>query len=354
MNPYRILGIILLALMPLSQALSQDALLTGSVIGTEQSVDYSTGAASTTVNTCACAFDGNLDTYFASYERRLTWAGLDLGTPHVITRIGWAPRKDALGPQRTLLGVFEGANRPDFLDALPLYVIDNAHPSGQMAYKDVDVSLGFRYVRYVGPADARCNIAELAFYGHEGEGDESRLYQVTNLPTVSFHTVDAVDPYDKEHELISQFAFVYDGGSKVQRHTGKSRLRGNASMSHPKKPYRIKFDASSRIFKDSPLCSPAKAKKWTLINNYSDKTLMRNLVAYEMGRRMGFDYVPWSQPVDVVLNGEYRGCYQLTDQITVDPNRVDITEMTPADNEGEALTGGYLVELDGYAQGETS
>ena len=354
MNPYRILGIILLALMPLSQALSQDALLTGSVIGTEQSVDYSTGAASTTVNTCACAFDGNLDTYFASYERRLTWAGLDLGTPHVITRIGWAPRKDALGPQRTLLGVFEGANRPDFLDALPLYVIDNAHPSGQMVYKDVDVSLGFRYVRYVGPADARCNIAELAFYGHEGEGDESRLYQVTNLPTVSFHTVDAVDPYDKEHELISQFAFVYDGGSKVQRHTGKSRLRGNASMSHPKKPYRIKFDASSRIFKDSPLCSPAKAKKWTLINNYSDKTLMRNLVAYEMGRRMGFDYVPWSQPVDVVLNGEYRGCYQLTDQITVDPNRVDITEMTPADNEGEALTGGYLVELDGYAQGETS
>ena len=52
-------------------------------------------------------------------------------------------------------------------------------------------------------------------------------------------------------------------------------------MSHPKKPYRIKFDASSRIFKDSPLCSPAKAKKWTLINNYSDKTLMRNLVAFD-------------------------------------------------------------------------
>lgn len=354
MKRLRLLHTILLLVFPFVSAMAEDALLTGTVIGTEQSVDYSTGASSTTVNTCACAFDGNLDTYFASYERSLTWAGLDLGVPHVITRIGWAPRKEALGPNRTLLGVIEGSNRADFLDALPLYVIDVAQPSGQMSYVDVNVSLGFRYVRYVGPHDARCNIAELEFYGHEGEGDETHLYQVTNLPTVSFHTVDAVDPYDKEHDLISQFAFIYGEGSYVERHTGTSRLRGNASMGHPKKPYRIKFDASSRIFKQSPLRSPAKAKKWTLINNYSDKTLMRNLVAFEMGRRMGFGYVPWSQPVDVILNGEYRGCYQLTDQLTVDANRINITEMTPADNEGEALTGGYLVELDGYAEREVS
>ncbi|MGN0234225.1 MAG: CotH kinase family protein [Bacteroidaceae bacterium] len=354
MRRLRLLHTILLLIIPFVSALAENVLLTGTVIGTEQSVDYSTGASSTTVNTCACAFDGNMDTFFASYERNLTWAGLDLGAPHVITRIGWAPRKDTQGPTRTLLGVFEGSNRPDFLDAVPLYVIDAAQPSGQMSYADVNVSLGFRYVRYVGPHDARCNIAELAFYGYEGEGDETRFYQMTNLPTVVFHTVDAVDPYDKEHDLTSQFAFIYDGGSKVQRQTGTSRLRGNASMGHPKKPYRIKFDASSRIFKDSELRSPAKAKKWTLINNYSDKTLMRNLVAFEMGRRMGFDYVPWSQPVDVILNGEYRGCYQLTDQLTVDANRINITEMTPADNEGEALTGGYLVELDGYAEREVS
>lgn len=354
MNLRKLLHILPLLFFASFTAQAQDSRLTGLVMGTEQSVDYSTGAASTQVNTIACAFDGNPDTYFASYERSLTWAGLDLGQAHVITRVGWMPRRDGLGPKRTLLGVFEGANRPDFLDAVPLHVIQVEGQAGEMSSAPVSVSRGFRYVRYVGPHDARCNIAELAFYGHAGEGDGSRYYQLTNLPTVSIHTAEAVDPYDKEHNLQSQIDFIYDDGTRIQRQTGTSRLRGNASMSHPKKPYRIKFDLSSRIFKGSALQSPAKCKKWTLINNYSDKTLMRNIVAFEMGRRMGFSYVPWCQPVDVILNGEYRGNYQLTDQLTVDAHRVNIEEMMPEDCEGEALTGGYLVELDGYAESEAS
>ena len=345
--------LLLLLCLPLS-GLAEDALLTGTVIGTELSVDYSTGQASTTVNTAANAFDGDLSTCFASYERSRTWVGLDLGEPHIITRIGWSPRNDGLGPRRMLLAIFEGANSPDFLDAVPLYIIDREGTIGSMSYADVHVSRGFRYVRYVGPADARCNVAEIEFYGHAGEGDDTRFYQLTNLPTVSFHTAGNVEPYDKVNEIASCFTIIYADGTMIQEETGTSRLRGNASMAHPKKPYRIKFDESHRIFKDSDMRSPAKAKKWTLINNYDDKTLMRNLVAFEMARRMGMSYVPWSKPVDVIVNGEYRGCYQLTDQLTVDRNRVDITEMMPTDTEGEFLTGGYLLELDGYAGGEAS
>ena len=71
--------------------------LTGTVIGTEQSVDYSNGQQSTTVNTREMAFDGDLSTYFASYERNYTWTGLDLGTTHVITKVGWSPRNDSHG-----------------------------------------------------------------------------------------------------------------------------------------------------------------------------------------------------------------------------------------------------------------
>lgn len=51
-----------------------DAKLTGTVIGSTYSVDYRTGQKSTTVNTAADAFDGNLSTYFASYDRSYTWA----------------------------------------------------------------------------------------------------------------------------------------------------------------------------------------------------------------------------------------------------------------------------------------
>ncbi|MBR5325064.1 MAG: hypothetical protein IKU49_01075, partial [Prevotella sp.] len=102
---------------------SADDLLTGQVIGTEVSVDYSTNGRTTEVNTCKDAFDGDLNTFFASYDRSYTWAGLDLGEAHVITRVGWSPRNDGQGEGRVVLGVFEGANRADFMDALPLYLI---------------------------------------------------------------------------------------------------------------------------------------------------------------------------------------------------------------------------------------
>ena len=323
--------------------------LTGTVIGTTESVDYSTSQKSTTVNTRDMAFDGNLNTCFASWERSYTWTGLDLGTPHVITRVGWSPRNDGKGEERVLLGVFEGANREDFMDALPLYIIKEKGTIGQMSYATVDCSRGFRYVRYVGPSDARCNIAELEFYGNEGEGDDSHLSQLTNLPTVSIHTQDGVIPYDKETDISSQIAIISKNGTSLLYETGGVRERGNASRSFPKKPYRIKFDK-----KQKPLDAPAKAKKWTLINNYGDKTLMRNLLAFELSRKMGMPYTPFGTAVDVLLNGEYKGCYQLCDQVEVNPGRVEITEMAPEDNTGDALTGGYFIEVDAYAYDEVS
>ena len=328
-------------------AAADDAKLTGTIIGTKLCVNYNTGQQTTTINTCKHAFDENLNTFFASWERSYTWAGLDLGTPHVITRVGWSPRNDNLGPGRMRLGVFEGANREDFMDALPLYIIDQNGTIGQMSYADVDCSRGFRYVRYVGPSDARCNVAELEFYGHEGEGDDSHLYQLTNLPTVSIHTENGEIPYDKEHQIASQLIVISDSG--LISEPGTTRERGNASRNFPKKPYRIKFDKKQQM-----PGADGKAKKWTLINNYGDKTLMRNLRAFELSRRMGMPYTPYGQAVDVLLNGEYKGCYQLCDQVQVQKHRVDVEEMTPQDNSGTALTGGYFIEVDAYANQEIS
>ena len=327
-----------------------DDLLKGTVIGTIETVNYQNSSdRSNTVNTRENAFDGDLNTFFASYDRSYTWTGLDLGSAHVITRVGWSPRNDGVGEQRVVLGVFEGANREDFMDALPLYVIPENGKIGMMSYADVQCSRGFRYVRYIGPADARCNIAELEFYGHPGAGDDSHLYQVTNLPTVSIHTLNNEIPNDKVNQVVSQLTIISDNGTNLLSEPGATRERGNASRDFPKKPYRIKFDKKQNV-----LDAPAKAKKWTLINNYGDKTLMRNLLAFELSRRMGLSYTPYGTAVDVLLNGEYKGCYQLCDQVEIDKNRVAITEMTPEDNQGSALTGGYLIEVDAYANQEKS
>lgn len=337
----------LIMLLSITTLWADDALLTGMPMGSP-AVDYSNGQISTTVNQPSNAFDGDLNTYYASYDRSYTWVGMDLGAPHVITHVGWSPRNDDKGPERVKLGVIEAANRSDFMDAVPLYIIDKAGVIGEIHYADVHVSKGFRYVRYVGPNDVRCNIAELAFYGHAGEGDESQFYLPSGLPLVLIHTVNAVEPYDKVNDIGCYVRIIHTDHSYVMD-TATTRLRGNASTQFPKKPYRIKFDS-----KQKPLDAPAKAKKWTLINNYGDKTLMRNLLAFHISQQMGMPYTPYGQAVDVMLNGEYKGCYQLCDQVEVNKNRVNIDEMETSDTSGENLTGGYLWEIDAYAYEETS
>ena len=339
----------LLGVLLLTPAYGDD-LLKGTVIGTIETVNYNNSADRTnTVNTRENAFDGDLSTFFASYDKSYTWAGLDLGEAHVITRVGWSPRNASVGEDRVLLGVFEGANRADFMDALPLYIIPEKGKIGTISYADVQCSKGFRYVRYIGPTEARCNIAELEFYGHPGAGDNSHLCQLTNLPTVSIHTLNNEIPYDKEHQIESQLMIISNDGTRLLSEPGTTRERGNGSRTFPKKPWRIKFDK-----KQSVLDAPAKAKKWTLLNNYSDKTLFRNLLAFELSRQMGLPYTPYGTAVDVLMNGEYKGCYQLCDQVEINTNRVNITEMTPDDNQGSALTGGYLIEVDAYANQEVS
>ncbi len=330
---------------------SQGTKLQGKVIGTERCYDYDKGAASTTVNTPGNAFDGNLSTFVATYERSHTWVGLDLGTPHVIKRVGWAGRQGGTGQGRVVLGLFEGSNREDFMDAIPLFMITERGQDGKVSYADIHVSRGFRYVRYCGPADTRCNIAEVEFYGEEGEGDDSQFYQISNLPTLSYHTYSGQEPYDKVHELESEMCIIYDDGTRIQEYPVLARERGNGSRYElfKKRPYRIKFNdgKSHHMLKDSPLQSPAKAKKWTLIPNWREKSLMRNNIAFEMSRRLGLPYTPWIQNVDVIVNGEFKGNYQLCDQITVDPARVNISEITTDEQGNTDISGGYLLEITG-------
>ena len=323
-----------------------DPKLTGTVIGTLKSVDYGSNKESTTVNTRECAFDNDLTTYFAAYDRSFAWVGLDLGEPHIITRIGWAPPNRSNAGERMLLGVMEGANTPDFMDALPLYIITDLGSAKKMSYTDVTCSKGFRYVRYVGPSDKRCNIGELEFYGHAGEGNDSTLYRLTNLPTVSIHTENNVEPNDKEHNINALITIISDKGKKLRTDSGTIRLRGNASIKFPKKPYRIKYNEKHKV-----IDSPAKAKKWTLINNYGDKTLMRNLLAFELSRCLDMPYTPYGQSVDVLVNGEYKGNYQLCDHIDVRKNRVELVD-TLAEEREDSVTTAFLIEADARASTE--
>ncbi|GAB6010023.1 CotH kinase family protein [Dysgonomonas reticulitermitis] len=113
--------------------------------------------------------------------------------------------------------------------------------------------------------------------------------------------------------------------------------RGNSTWGMAKKPYRLKLDKSTTIL-DMP-----KNKHWVLLANYSDKTLMRNELSFEVSRRMGFAYTPRMKYVDVVLNGDSIGNYLLGEHIRIGEDRVNIPELGTADVD---ISGGYLLEVD--------
>ena len=331
---------------------SVDRLLTGSLM------------CSGSANKAALAFDNDASTYYSASGSKMQWVGFDLGEPFVITRVSYTSARGSQYADRMLLSLFEGANSPDFMDAVPLYLISSTPANGKEITTDINVSRGFRYIRYVGirelgdsysPGFSYCHAAELKFYGHAGEGDNSQFYQITNLPTLSVHVQDDILPAETDKnnkkEYEAQSVLIYDGGKMLQEYPITFRVRGNYSATASEnKAFRMKYNdgKSHHVMRGGKNESPAKAKKWVLINSYRDKTLMRNPVAWAMSKRAERSWTPWSQVVDLVVNGDYRGTYTLADAVTISKNRIDITEMTADDTEGEALTGGYFVELDNY------
>ena len=261
------------------------------------------------------------------------WSGYDLQEKHVITAVYFSPK--ASQGKKVELGLFEGANQSDFSDALPLAMIKEQCTDGVLRSLEVNCSRGFRYVRYMSPGGTQYNLSELIFYGYKAPGDDTRFCQLTNLPTVVINTQNAQEITSKDTYINSNIYIISDDGKKLlSAPTTGIRGRGNASWGFPKKPYKIKFAQKMR-----PLGAPANDKKWTLISNYGDKTLMRNILAFEVSRRVGMAYTPFCTPVDVILNGQYDGCYQLCDQVEAGSNRVDAKS-------------GYLIEIDAYAYEE--
>lgn len=118
------------------------------------------------------------------------------------------------------------------------------------------------------------------------------------------------------------------------------RGRGNTTWGMPKKPYKIKLEEKEAVL------GMKKDKEWALLANYDDKTLLRNIMAMEISRRLGFSWTPGMVSAEVWLNGEYQGVYSFAEHKKVSKNRVNIDVATPENNSGEGLTGGYYMEFE--------
>ena len=131
-----------------------------------------------------------------------------------------------------------------------------------------------------------------------------------------------------------------------------TRVRGNVTQQMPKKPFAVKLDKKHGV-----LDMPAH-KRWVLLANWKDRTLMRNEVAFGIAdvfkRTFPNDGMAWNpsgQHVELVYNGVYVGNYYLCEQVKIDGNRLDINDPYDAEDaySGNPADYGYLLEADdGY------
>ena len=134
---------------------------------------------------------------------------------------------------------------------------------------------------------------------------------------------------------------VEDGDNIDDLGTAGIKGRGNSSWLKPKKPYNIKLDEKK------PILGMKKSKHWVLLSNaYFDRTQLHNATAFEMARLTDYPWVQSGRFVELIFNGVHQGLYYLCEKIRIEKGKIDITEISPTDLEGENLTGGYLLESE--------
>ncbi|CAG0960727.1 hypothetical protein FLAV_00687 [Flavobacteriales bacterium] len=176
----------------------------------------------------------------------------------------------------------------------------------------------------------------------------------SNLPIIVIETngQTIIDQFD----VIADMGIVDNGigqsnnvNGPYNNYNGKIniQIRGSSSQSFPKKGYSVETTNLLGNALNTPLLGMPAENDWVLHGPYSDKSLMRNYLTYSWATILG-NYAPRVRFCEVVINGDYKGVYVLTEKMKRDENRVNISKLNPDDTTGKQLTGGYLFKIDKY------
>lgn len=175
----------------------------------------------------------------------------------------------------------------------------------------------------------------------------------SNLPIIAIATEHG-QRISNEKRVIAHMGIINNGKrrSNLTRdsfndYDGKIliEVRGESSQMFPKKSFTIETKDDKGKDLDASLLGMPAETDWVLYAPYTDKTLLRDLLAYEIGGDLGM-YTPRTQPVELYLDGDYQGVYILMEKIKIGKKRVDINALKPDDTSGKAVTGGYILRVD--------
>lgn len=184
--------------------------------------------------------------------------------------------------------------------------------------------------------------------------DTPYVFGSTNLPLVMINTAGNV--IQDEPKVMSKLGIIYNGIGAPNHPTDLwnnydgwcgIEYRGSSSGMFPQKSYGIETRDSLGNELTPFILNMPPEEDWALIATYNDKTLMRNVLTYELANRMG-GYAPRTRYCEAFVNNEYQGVYVLTEKIKRDANRVHIAKLTPQDISGDDVTGGYIIKIDKF------
>ncbi|MDH5400531.1 MAG: CotH kinase family protein, partial [Cyclobacteriaceae bacterium] len=177
-------------------------------------------------------------------------------------------------------------------------------------------------------------------------------FESSNLPIVFIDTQGRTIPGDPR--IKAHMGIVYNGNGvrnfvtdSLNNYNGDIgiEVRGSSSQMFPKKSFRVETQDSLGLNNNVSLLGMPRENDWVLYAPYTDKTLIRNMLAYEISRKMGH-YAPRMRLCELLLNGTYQGVYLLTETVKRDSGRVNIASLRDVDIAGDELTGGYIFKVD--------
>ena len=181
----------------------------------------------------------------------------------------------------------------------------------------------------------------------------------SDLPIVSLFTQGQEIPYDGKVEAMMEIRFngpgnltyVTDPPNVYAGHVGIG-IRGASSTTYPQRPYALETRDSLGANLNVSILGMPEENDWVLLSNYNDRSLIRNELAFELARRMG-QYAPRTHLCEVLLDSSYRGIYVFGEKIKRDGGRVDIATLTGNENEGDDVTGGYILQQNYHDPGNS-
>ena len=164
----------------------------------------------------------------------------------------------------------------------------------------------------------------------------------SKLPVVYINTDDGLTPAFKKDAKTGTLYLQNNDKTKKPLYDGKMTMegRGNTTWKWDKKPYKIKLDKKTDFF------GFGKSKKWVLLANYLDESLLRNNTAAGLSQELGLTTMQTNW-VDVVINGKYAGNYQLCEQVGIEEGRVDINDWEDeAEDAADAIADALALSKD--------